>query len=65
LEDSPEIFPAWEKLAIEYAVAGKSAHDARLVATMQVHGENAILTYDSGFHRYEGITVVTPDSSSG
>jgi predicted nucleic acid-binding protein len=35
------------------------AHDARLVAAMQVHGIGAILTFDkAGFSRYAGIEVV-------
>lgn len=35
LPETPAIYPA---------VAGKPAHDARLVAAMQVHGLTAILT---------------------
>jgi predicted nucleic acid-binding protein len=41
---------------------GKSAHDARLVASMRAHGLTAILTFDrTGFSRYPGIEVIHPE----
>jgi predicted nucleic acid-binding protein len=59
--DTPAIYEAWENPVIRYQVSGKSAHDARLVAAMQVHGITAILTFDrTGFSRYAGIEVVHP-----
>ncbi|MGO9256912.1 MAG: type II toxin-antitoxin system VapC family toxin [Bryobacteraceae bacterium] len=61
LPETPAICPAWERLVIEYRVFGKPAHDARLVAAMQVHGLTSILTFDgTGFSRYAGIEVVHP-----
>jgi len=61
LPDTPAIYPVWENLVIRYGVSGKPAHDARLVAAMQVHGLTAILTFDrTGFSRYAGIEVVHP-----
>ena len=61
LPDTPAIYPAWERLVIQYQVSGKSAHDARLVAALRVHGLTSILTFDkSGFTRYAGIEVVNP-----
>ena len=61
LPDTPAIYPVWENLVIQYRVSGKPAHDARLVAAMQVHGLTAILTFDkTGFSRYAGIEVVHP-----
>jgi len=61
LPDTPAIYPIWERLVIQYQVSGKPAHDARLVAAMQVHGLTAILTFDkSGFSRFAGIEVVHP-----
>lgn len=44
LPDTPAIYPVWESLVIQYQVSGKPAHDARLVAAMQVHGLTTILT---------------------
>ena len=61
LPDTPTIYPGWENLVIQYQVSGKTAHDARLVAAMQVHGLTSILTFDKrGFTRYAGIEVVHP-----
>ena len=65
LPETPAIYPTWERLVIEHQVSGKPAHDARLVAAMQVHGITAILTFDeSGFSRYPGIEVVDPTEVS-
>jgi len=44
LPETSAIYPAWEALVARHAVSGKPAHDARLVAAMQVHGLTAILT---------------------
>ena len=66
LADTPAIYTAWENLVIEYQVSGKPAHDARLVAAMQVHGLTAILTFDkTGFSRYAGIEVLHPADVAG
>ena len=62
LPETPSIYPIWEGLVTKHQVSGKPAHDARLVAAMQVHGLTAILTFDtSGFSRYPGIKVVSPE----
>jgi hypothetical protein len=42
LPDTPAIYPAWEALVIQHKVSGKPAHDARLVAAMQVHGLSTV-----------------------
>jgi len=61
LGDSPAIFPEWERLVTSYAVSGKNAHDARLVAAMAVHGLTHILTFNTAdFARYPGITALDP-----
>jgi predicted nucleic acid-binding protein len=42
-------------------IAGKPAHDARLVAAMRAHGLTAILTFDPNvFARFPGIQVIVP-----
>ena len=59
LPESPAIYPAWETLVVSHEVVGKSAHDARIVAAMQVHGIREILTFDrTGFSRYCGVSVL-------
>lgn len=61
LPETPALYQAWESLVIKYGVSGKPAHDARLVAAMQVHGLTTILTFDkTGFSRYTGIEVLHP-----
>ncbi len=61
LPENSAIYPVWESLVVRHQVSGKPAHDARLVAAMQVHGITDILTFDkSGFSRYPGIEVVHP-----
>lgn len=61
LPETPALYSFWESLVVRYRVSGKSAHDARLVAAMQLHGLTAILTFDKrGFSRYPEIEVVDP-----
>jgi predicted nucleic acid-binding protein len=53
------IHDAWERLVLNYRVSGKSAHDARLVAAMVVHGVESILTFNAqDFLRYGEIRVL-------
>jgi len=62
LLETPAIYPVWETPVTQHKVTGKPAHDARLVAAMQVHGLTAILTFDkTGFSRFPGIEVVHPE----
>jgi predicted nucleic acid-binding protein len=61
LDDTHAMLAAWKSPVIEYQVLGKSAHDARLVAAMNVHGLRELLTFDKAdFLRYSGITVRSP-----
>lgn len=61
LPDVPALFAEWERLVVQHEIKGKQAHDARLVASMIVHGVPAILTFDvSDFARYPNITVLDP-----
>jgi predicted nucleic acid-binding protein len=55
----------WRRLVGAYAVSGKNAHDARLVAAMKVHGITHILSFNSGdFARYPEVTVIEPSTLS-
>lgn len=61
LPETPEIFIAWRKLVLQHRVSGIQVHDARIVAAMNVHQVNKILTFDlDDFKRYAGITIVHP-----
>jgi predicted nucleic acid-binding protein len=66
LDETPAVFAEWERLVVQYQVEGKNAHDARLVAAMNVHGVGRLLTLNlQDFQRYQGITVLTPQDVLG
>src|ERR1700694_3681298 len=53
LPDTPEVHERWEGIVRQYEVSGKKAHDARLVASMLVHGLDTVLTFNvDDFKRY-------------
>jgi predicted nucleic acid-binding protein len=63
LPDNPSILPEWQRLVVQHDVKGRNAHDARLVAAMNVHGVSQILTFNGAdFTRYPGIAVLDPQS---
>lgn len=56
-----EVLERWRYIVLTYGISGKQAHDAHLVAMMQVHSIASILTFNPGdFTRYPGITVLNP-----
>jgi len=60
LPDTPAIYSAWKGLVTHYSVLGRAAHDARIIAAMQVYGISHILTFNKDdFKRFPAITVVT------
>lgn len=61
LRDERGVYGHWLKLVGTHDVKGKNAHDARLVAAMQRHGINDLLTFNqSDFARFTGIRTWTP-----
>jgi predicted nucleic acid-binding protein len=62
LPDSPAVYSEWKRLMLKHGVLGSKVHDARLVATMNVHGIRRILTFNTDdFARYD-IEAVHPSS---
>ena len=62
LPDSPAVYGEWKRLVVKHAVLGSKVHDAKLVATMNVHGIQKILTFNTGdFRRYD-VDAVHPIS---
>jgi predicted nucleic acid-binding protein len=62
LPDTTAVYGEWKRLVVQHAVLGSKVHNARLVATMNVHGVSRILTFNVGdFARY-GIEVLFPPS---
>jgi predicted nucleic acid-binding protein len=54
LPDSPAAYGEWRRLVVEHGVLGSKVHDAKLVATMNVHGIRRILTFNTeDFTRYD------------
>lgn len=61
--DFEKLYEEWQELVVLHQCKGKVAHDARLVAAMQLHGIDRILTFNvADFARYPGITAVDPAS---
>jgi predicted nucleic acid-binding protein len=62
LPDTPAVYEEWRRLVFAHGVRGKKVHDAKLIATMNVHGVRRILTFDIGdFARYD-IEAIHPGS---
>ena len=60
LRDEPALYDAWERLLDQYQVIGLAVFDARLVAAMQIHRLDRILTFNiTDFARY-GVSVLDP-----
>ena len=61
LPDSERVHAGWRRLVVEHSVAGVQVKDARLVASMLVHGVLNVLTLnDRDFKRYSAISAVHP-----
>jgi predicted nucleic acid-binding protein len=61
LPETSQVYPTWEGLVAKYAVQGKQAHDARLVALMIEHRVPRILTFnDTDFRPYTEIAALNP-----
>lgn len=59
LPDVPAIYAEWKSLVTQHAVMGKKAHDARIVAAMNVHNVSHLLTFNGDdFKRFQGIITV-------
>ncbi|MDZ4658775.1 MAG: PIN domain-containing protein [Bythopirellula sp.] len=63
LRDERLVYTYWRSLVQKYAIQGKAAHDARLVAAMQKHGVSQLLTFNGAdFRRYFEIEVLDPEA---
>ncbi len=61
VEDNPFVLDALIEILKTIPVAGKQVHDANIVATMQIHGVNHLLTHNTAdFNRFSAlITLLT------
>lgn len=63
LSEPPDLLDRWRALVSQHQVRGRQVHDARLVAVMDAHGIDTLLTLNTAdFARYAHITCVSPDA---
>ena len=61
LSETPQVYSTWEGLIAKYPVAGKRAHDVRLVAMMIEHRVPKLLTFnDEDFKQFVEIAAANP-----
>jgi predicted nucleic acid-binding protein len=61
LPDSRAAHDRWRELLVTHEVKGVQVHDARLAATMYVHGVMQLLTINvRDFKRFEGLRAIHP-----
>ena len=61
LPDTPDVHTEWRRLLVDYRVSGIQVHDARLVASMHVHGVKRILTFKTrDFARFTDVEAIHP-----
>ena len=61
LVDSSDLLDRWKRLVVVYRCSGKTAHDARIVAAMELLGITRVLTFNGGhFARYPDLTIIDP-----
>ena len=65
LIDPSDLLDRWKRLVVAYQCSGKTAHDARIVAAMELLGITRVLTFNGGhFARYPDLTVIDPHTVS-
>jgi predicted nucleic acid-binding protein len=63
LPDSPDIFTRWLELVKQLPVHGKRVHDARLVAVLQAHAVEHLISFNtSDFTLFSSLSLVDPCS---
>jgi predicted nucleic acid-binding protein len=62
LPDSRNVHDRWRRLLVAYEVKGVQVHDARLAASMYVHGITQLLTVNvRDFQRFKGLRAIHPE----
>ncbi len=63
LPDSEAVYREWRRIIVRHSVLGVQVHDARLAASMIVHGVLSILTFNvADFSRFTGLTALHPSN---
>jgi len=65
LPDSREVHDRWRSLLVAHNIQGVQVHDARLAASMYVHGVGQLLTINvRDFRRFAGLRILHPSELS-
>jgi len=63
LPDNDAVYREWRRIIVQHGVLGVQVHDARLAASMMVHGVTSILTFNvTDFSRFTGLTALHPST---
>jgi len=63
LPDNDAVYREWRRIIVQHGVLGAQVHDARLAASMMVHGVTSILTFNvTDFSRFTGLTALHPST---
>ena len=61
LPDLPEVFTRWLELVQQLPVRGKRVHDARLVAVLQAHAVEHLITFNTAdFAAFSFLSLIDP-----
>jgi predicted nucleic acid-binding protein len=60
LPDMPATFTEWRKIVSDYSVVGVQVHDAKLVASMNVHKVEYLVTFNEKDFKRFSIKVIHP-----
>jgi predicted nucleic acid-binding protein len=61
LPDSPEVFTHWLNLVQQRPIHGKRVHDARLVAVLQAHAVEHLITFNTAdFAAFSFLSLIDP-----
>jgi predicted nucleic acid-binding protein len=65
LQDSPAVHAVWRRMLVDQRISGVQVHDARIAASMLVHGISRILSFNHrDFARFPGIEALHPEQLS-
>ena len=62
LPDTPSLYPEWRRLVVAHGVRGVQVHDARIAASMNVHGLRRVLTFNGADFVRFGVEVLHPSA---
>ncbi len=61
LPDNFQTFAEWRKIVSDYGISGVQVHDAKLVASMNVHKVEYLVTLNEKDFKRFGINIVRPE----